>query len=188
MSSGSFFNTMKTKTNGSDSILDPGHDHEFCVESAVSLARSLCQEKGIRLTPLRERVLELVWSSHRPIGAYEILDVLRSERGGAAPPTAYRALDFLMENGLIHRVESLNAFVGCADAGHRHGGQFLICQNCGKALELQDKSLDIAIAEVARKAGFSIDSRTIELIGTCPFCRDGNQQTGNEDTKGRGRG
>lgn len=152
-------------------IFDPRHDHKHCVESAISAAHSICREKRIRLTALRERVLQLVWSSHKPIGAYEILDVLRSERRGAAPPTVYRALNFLLDNGLVHRIESLNAYIGCADARHQDGGQFLICQDCGIALELSNSQLDQAIIDVAGEAGFLINSQTIELRGTCPLCQ-----------------
>lgn len=175
---------MTIKIDAPSNILDPGHDHASCVETAVSRARSICGEKGIRLTPLRERVLQLVWNSHRPIGAYEILDVLRSERGGAAPPTVYRALDFLVANGLVHRIESLNAFVGCADAGHGHGEQFLICRECGKVVELSDKSLETAVSAAAKQVGFSIESRIIELRGTCPFCQQNRQETGGTPAKG----
>ena len=90
------------------------HDHKHCVEDALAAAERLCAAKDLRFTPLRRRVLELVWSSHKPVGAYALLDKLRNEDLGSAPPTVYRALDFLIENGLIHRIERMNAFIGCS--------------------------------------------------------------------------
>jgi Fur family zinc uptake transcriptional regulator len=99
------------------------HDHSHCVHSALSEADTLCAQKGLRLTALRRRVLELVWQSHKPLGAYDILAVLSEQDGRrAAPPTVYRALDFLLENGLVHRISSLNAFVGCVHPGARASG------------------------------------------------------------------
>ena len=147
-----------------------GHDHGSCVESAVEKATRICDERQIRMTPLRKRVLELVWSSHKPIGAYDILDVLHAERGAGAPPTVYRALDFLLENRLIHRIESLNAFVGCTEPDRDHAGQFLICRTCGTVAEISDAGLDTAVSGAASKAGFAIERRTIELEGVCPVC------------------
>ena len=100
---------------------------------------SSARQKGVRFTPLRRRVLELVWSSHKPVGAYALLDQLRNEDLGSAPPTVYRALDFLIENGLIHRIERMNAFVGCSHPGEAHRGFFLICGDCGNAEELRER-------------------------------------------------
>ncbi len=117
------------------------HDHKHCVEDAVAAAERLCAAKDLRFTPLRRRVLELVWSSHKPVGAYALLDQLRDEDLGSAPPTVYRALDFLIENGLIHRIERMNAFVGCSHPGEAHRGFFLICGDCGNAEELESDGL-----------------------------------------------
>ena len=100
-------------------------------------AEKLCAAKGLRFTPLRRRVLELVWSGHKPVGAYALLDQLRDEDLGSAPPTVYRALDFLIEHGLIHRIERMNAFIGCSHPGEAHRGFFLICGECGNAEELE---------------------------------------------------
>ena len=96
------------------------HDHDHCIETALGDAESVCIERGVRLTVLRKRVLEIVWQSHRPLGAYAILDVLAADGRRAAPPTVYRALDFLQENGLVHRIASMNAFVGCPMPDRRH--------------------------------------------------------------------
>jgi len=150
---------------------DTRHDHRHCLRDALDRAATLCRQRGVRLTPLRRRVLELVWGGHRPLGAYDILDALRAERSGAAPPTVYRALDFLRDQGLVHRIESRNSFVGCPDPDTPHGGQFLICRSCGQAAELNDAAIDDAIRSSAERAGFAVGRRTIEIEGECPSCR-----------------
>ena len=154
-------------------FLDVGHNHDHCLEGALDRAAALCGERGVRLTPLRRRVLELIWSGHKPLGAYDILDILRTERQGSAPPTVYRALDFLLRHGLVHRIESLNSFVGCPNPDSHHGGQFLICRSCGMAGELNDSRIDDAIRKSAAKAGFEVGRRTVEIEGLCPHCQDG---------------
>ena len=116
------------------------------------------------MTPLRRRVLELVWNSHRPVGAYAILDDLREGDKAAAPPTVYRALDFLMEQGLIHRIESLNAFVGCDHPEDRHVSQFLICAHCGAAVEIDDRGIANPVKKSAADAGFTVNRFTVEQI------------------------
>jgi Fur family transcriptional regulator, zinc uptake regulator len=147
------------------------HDHEHCVEDAVAAAEKLCGAKGLRFTPLRRRVLELVWSSHKPVGAYALLDGLRNEELGSAPPTVYRALDFLIDNGLIHRIERMNAFVGCSHPGEAHRGFFLICGDCGNAEELQSDGLADSITSSASRRGFAARDMTLEVMGTCAECR-----------------
>ncbi|MCK5886619.1 MAG: transcriptional repressor, partial [Alcanivorax sp.] len=102
------------------------HNHQACVAQALSDAHAICRDENARLTPIRERVLELIWQSHKPLGAYDILAKLSSDGHNAALPTVYRALDFLLQHGLVHRIASLNAFVGCAHAGEHHRGTFLI--------------------------------------------------------------
>ncbi|MEE8350945.1 MAG: Fur family transcriptional regulator [Rhodospirillales bacterium] len=151
---------------------ETGHDHIHCLESALGRAGELCRERRVRLTPLRRRVLELVWGGHKPLGAYDILDILKSERRGAAPPTVYRALGFLLKQGLVHRIESLNSFVGCPfpDQDKPHGGQFLICRSCGLTAEINDHQIDQAIKESADKVGFAIARPMIEIEGLCPRC------------------
>ncbi len=153
-----------------------GHDHQHCIDDALGNAATLCQQRGARLTRLRRRVLGLVWQSHRPIGAYDILDVLRAEQGRAAPPTVYRALEFLLEQGFIHRIESLNAYMGCSGPGANHGGQFLICTGCGEAVELNDRRISQAIGESAEAAGFQLKSQIIEVVGLCPLCHPAEGQ------------
>jgi Fur family zinc uptake transcriptional regulator len=147
------------------------HDHRACVASALAAAAELCEARGEKLTELRRRVLELVWAGHKPVGAYQILDALRADGRSAAPPTVYRALDFLLAQGLVHRVESLNAFIGCPHPGEAHATQFLICGSCGTAVELDDPGIDRAIDGTARRLGFAVAARTVEIAGTCAQCR-----------------
>lgn len=148
------------------------HDHSRCVSRALSSADALCQRQGVRLTALRRRVLELVWQSHIPLGAYDILATLTAEDGRrAAPPTVYRALDFLLENRLVHRIASLNAFVGCTHPEQPHQGQFLICRQCKAAIELESSAIGEAIQQVAATQGFHVESETVEVVGLCDHCR-----------------
>lgn len=149
------------------------HDHSRCVSHALAEAESICTRQGLRLTTLRKRVLELVWASHKPLGAYDILGVLSDEYGRrAAPPTVYRALDFLLENGLVHRIASLNAFVGCSHPEHAHQGQFLICRGCHAAIELEQAAISDAIINGAAGVGFAVESQTVEVVGLCAGCRE----------------
>jgi Fur family zinc uptake transcriptional regulator len=132
----------------------------------------LCLKQGLRLTALRRRVLELVWQSHKPLGAYDILAVLSEQDGRrAAPPTVYRALDFLLDNNLVHRIASLNAFIGCNHPEHAHQGQFLICRDCHVAVELEHKTISDAIVESALGVGFAVEGQTVEVVGLCAACQ-----------------
>ena len=155
-------------------FVDRSHDHGACVADALARAERLCEAHGTRLTDLRRRVLELVWSSHEPVGAYRLLELLDREAGGAgrraAPPTVYRALDFLMEQGLVHRIESLNAFVGCDQPHAAHASQFLICARCGASVELNDPGIAKALSACADRLGFQVEQPTVEIKGTCPNC------------------
>ncbi len=149
------------------------HDHSHCVSHALAEAESICTRQGLRLTALRKRVLELVWQSHKPLGAYDILGVLSEQDGRrAAPPTVYRALDFLLENGLVHRISSLNAFVGCNHPEHAHQGQFLICRSCHAAIELEQPAISEAIVASAAAVGFAVEGQTVEVLGLCAGCRE----------------
>ena len=148
------------------------HDHDHCVSHALAEADSLCARQGVRLTALRKRVLELVWQSHKPLGAYDILAVLSEHDGRrAAPPTVYRALDFLLENGLVHRIASLNAFIGCVHPGELHQGQFLICKACHAAIELELPAISQSIVAGATAVGFAVESQTVEVVGLCAGCQ-----------------
>ena len=151
-------------------FIDDNHDHQDCVAKALEMAEELCQRHKKRFTDIRRRVLELVWSQHKPIGAYDLLELLQKE-GRAAPPTVYRALDFLQQLGLVHRLASLNAYVGCTVPGEPHDGQFLICESCHSLAEMDVPSITSAIEESALESGFSPKSHTIEIMGLCPSCR-----------------
>ena len=162
----------KFRETAMKSLSGDGHDHVSCVAEALQRAEDICAARGARLTKLRRHVLQLIWESgHAPIGAYELLRRLDKEHASAVPPTVYRALDFLIEQGLVHRIESLNAFVGCASPQEEHVGQFLICQSCGTAAEMNDARIDRAIEKVAAELGFATNGRVIEVRGLCPICR-----------------
>ena len=148
------------------------HDHRHCIDQAMAQARSLCQQRGARLTPVRQRVLELVWQSHQPLGAYQILEQLAKDGFNSAPPTVYRALEFLLEQGLAHRITSLNAFIGCCQPLSHHAGYFLICRQCGSAQELKSPALRAELQQQAASQGFKIEQETVELAGLCPNCQD----------------
>jgi Fur family transcriptional regulator, zinc uptake regulator len=158
-------------SNPAASFPAEGHDHEACIGSALDRAAALCEERGARLTDLRRQVLELVWRGHSAVGAYEILAALQARHPGAAPPTVYRALDFLVEQRLVHRIESLNAYVGCDRPDRPHISQFLICTGCGATAELTDPGIEAAIGRRAEALGFAVEQQTVELRGRCPACR-----------------
>ena len=146
------------------------HNHAACIADALAAAEQHCGQHGLRFTPLRRQVLEIVWSRHAPIGAYEILEELRSESRAAAPPTVYRALEFLVEHGFVHKIESLNAFVGCDRPGGDHVGQFLICGSCQQVGELDDPDIAKLIVKKAKTIGFVVSHQTIEVRGLCCNC------------------
>ncbi len=167
---------MSAFDNASASFAGARHDHRACVETALATAARLCTKRGARLTPLRRRVLELIWhshapGSHKPVRAYDLLARLSGKQRPAAPPTVYRALEFLRAQGLIHRIESLNAYVGCMHPEGTHGGQFLICSDCGAAAEVHDPRVDAAVARRAKELGFAVRRKTIEVEGICPPCQ-----------------
>jgi Fur family transcriptional regulator, zinc uptake regulator len=137
-------------------------------------AAALCDRRGTRLTELRRQVLGLILDADAPTGAYDLLEMLRGHRGASAPPTVYRALEFLLEQGFVHRIERLSAFVGCietGDHGHHHAAQFLICRTCGHATEIDDHALAHALAHAAEAVGFKVSGATIEAEGMCAKCR-----------------
>ena len=150
------------------------HNHAACVRQALDWAEALCARRGARLTALRRQVLEHVWSSHQAVKAYTLLDMLAP--GGAKPPTVYRALQFLQEQGLVHRLESLNAYVGCPRPDHTEAGQFLICNGCGEVREMRGPAIHAALSAQAQREGFRVEQETVELRGTCERCLDGSAQ------------
>lgn len=150
------------------------HNHAHCIDDALTAARSLCQSRGARLTNLRLQVLELIWQSHKPLGAYTLMDMLgAASTRRVAPPTVYRALDFLLEQGLIHRIHGLNAFIGCPSPSHQHQSHFLICSQCGIAMELEQVHLAQTIQQAAETLGFRVDAQSLEVTGLCAACQQG---------------
>ena len=138
-----------------------GHDHGQCVADALAVAEAVCARRNARLTHLRRRVFEMLWAAHKPTRAYDLLDRLRHEHDGAAPPTVYRALDFL-----------LNAYIGCVQPDAPHRGQFLICDGCQSVAELDDPEIAKRVLTKASDLGFEVRHQTIEVSGMCPDCSD----------------
>lgn len=164
----------------SESIISPflgTHDHDHCRDDAVRVAEEYCQEHGLRFTRLRREVLEIVWKSHKPIRAYDVLEHLRKLGHRPAPPTAYRALDFLVEADLIHRIESLNAYVGCPSPDEGHFCQFLICDRCGTAAEFENTEVNSAVLSSSGNLGFIPKRQIIEIHGLCKSCTTESQSS-----------
>ena len=155
-----------------DVFLPPGHDHGRCSADAMARAEALCAERAQRLTASRRLVLETLASSHRPIGAYEIIERLADHGRRPAPITVYRALDFLVENGLVHRIESRNAFFACINR-HDTGTMavFFICESCGAVGEAPSVAVADALLAAATGAAFSPTTPVIEIAGICAHCR-----------------
>jgi Fur family transcriptional regulator, zinc uptake regulator len=150
----------------------PDHDHGRCATAAITHAEELCAARAQRLTPMRRHVLQALLASHRPLGAYEIIERL-ADPGRPAPITIYRALDFLRDNGLVHRIESRNAFVACV---HNHAGDdfvvFLICEHCGAVGEAPGGVVAEALKASSRAVGFAPKNPVIEIAGICSHCRE----------------
>jgi Fur family zinc uptake transcriptional regulator len=163
---------MTTHTNPSqDYPKSLEHNHNECVSEALATAEHLCVDRGVQLTPIRHKVLELIWEGHKAVKAYELLDRLKPLQQAAKPATIYRALDFLIEQGLIHRVESLNAFVGCRCSGHQHEQLLLICKLCQEVEERSAKEVMLALSDEIKQAGFIVYSKAIEVHGICAECQ-----------------
>jgi Fur family zinc uptake transcriptional regulator len=150
----------------------PGHDHDRCATDAIAHAETICAARKERLTPIRRRVLEALLASHQPLGAYELIDRLADDGGRPAPITIYRALDFLREQSLVHRIESRNAFIACV---HNHDSGdpvvFLICETCGAVGEAASAAVAETIRTASRAAGFTPKTPVIEISGTCAHCK-----------------
>lgn len=141
------------------------------VSSLLRMAEVRCRDNDVRFTPIRRRVFELISEHSSGLKAYELLDLLSSEHASARPPTVYRALDFLLEQGLVHRIESLNAYVACPCPDHSRGFQLMICRHCGLVEEMHDHDTMARLEETAAGHGFRIERQTIELSGVCQQCQ-----------------
>lgn len=157
------------------------HDHGRCINAALLRATDLCAEQNARMTTTREAVLRLLWQSHQPLGAYQLQDqlaVMLDKR--IAPPTVYRAIEFLLQLGLIHRIPSLNAYIGCPFPNSEHSNLFMICTECGSAAEVAHHTLNAVLQNASDKANFTLQSQNLELFGLCPGCSN-NPEVPNHD-------
>jgi len=145
------------------------HDHANCIRSGLSAADAACDSAGLRLTPVRRRTLEILLHAHEAMGAYDVLARLDADGFGSKPPVAYRALTFLVDAGLAHRIERLNAFVACTHPGSAHDPAFMICNRCGTVAEGEAGT---ALHTSAAAAGFHIERTVLEVEGVCPACQD----------------
>ena len=150
-----------------------GHAHVAAAgaDAALALADEYCRERGEKLTPIRRKVLELLLASGRATKAYSLLDDMRQIHPGSAPPTVYRALDFLLSVGLVHRIESINAFTVCHDLTHCQHGMLVVCQQCGNVAELHQPALREALVAQIELAGYRLAGDEIELKGLCAECQ-----------------
>lgn len=150
----------------------PAHDHGVCADRAVRVARNLCRRRGLRLTSQREKVLDVLAQSHQPMGAYEILEKMTEDGKRPAPITVYRALDFLVGQGLAHRIESRNAFVACSRLHEAGRAVLMVCERCGTVDELEAASVFDGLDVLSSAEGFETRRAVIELSGCCAPCRD----------------
>jgi Fur family transcriptional regulator, zinc uptake regulator len=150
----------------------PDHDHDRCSADAMAHAEALCTARAERLTPTRRQVLEALAASHRPLGAYEIIDRLAVRGPRPAPITVYRALDFLLDQGLVHRIESRNAYIACISR-HQAGAMmvFLLCDLCGAVGEAPSAAVAKSLLAAAKSAGFTPKTPVVEIPGVCAHCR-----------------
>jgi Fur family transcriptional regulator, zinc uptake regulator len=147
------------------------HDHGDCQTNVLTRADALARSSSVRMTPVRRRVLEILLSQHRALGAYEVLEQLAQGGFGNQPPVAYRALEFLVEQGFAHRIDRLNAFVACMHPGEAHAPAFLICRNCRAVAEAPAKPVRTALNKAAGSLGFQVEGSSIEAVGLCPQCQ-----------------
>lgn len=168
------------------------HDHAHCAAATLARAEDVAAKAGARMTPVRRRTLEILLAEHRAMGAYEVLERLAAEGFGSQPPVAYRALEFLVEQGLAHRVRRLNAFAACMHPGQPHAPVFLICRACNAVAEAAGEPVRAALDAAAGAAGFRIERANIEALGLCPACAaevDAGGDTGaDHSAQGRDRG
>ena len=141
------------------------------VGAQLSVAEALCEQRGRRLTPIRRKVLELLLRHGRSLKAYELLDAMREVHPGAAPPTVYRALDFLMDEGLVHRLDAVNAWSACHDAGGAPHDLLVVCTGCGAVAELSDPAMSRQLAERVAQTGFTLATHETEIRALCPQCQ-----------------
>ena len=147
------------------------HDHDHCIADTLARAEAVVRARGLRLTPVRRRALEILLERHGAMGAYDVLERLAADGFGHQPPVAYRALEFLVDNGLAHRIRRINAFAACAHPGEDHHAAFLICNACQAVAEVPADALRSLLDAAAARAGFSVERASLEAAGLCPACR-----------------
>ena len=138
----------------------------------IQQAEQYCQENSLNFTPVRRKVLEILLQKNTAVGAYEILDLLREAGFKNQPPVAYRALDFLVQNGFAHKIEHLNSFIGCTHPEKDHSPAFMICRNCDSVSEEEALTRNFSVSQIASKAGFIVEKAVIEARGLCHSCAD----------------
>ena len=147
------------------------HDHAQCTAETLAHAEAHLQVAKARLTPVRRRVLEILLEEHRALGAYDVLERLSKDGFGNQPPVAYRALEFLVEHGLAHRISAKNAFAACMHPGERHAAVFLICKSCDRLEEAEAPAIHREITTAATSQGFMVASTVVEAFGLCMACQ-----------------
>ncbi|SDX42055.1 Fur family transcriptional regulator [Roseicitreum antarcticum] len=148
------------------------HDHDACAGDTLARAEQAVRDQGGRMTPVRRRTLEILLEEHRAMGAYDVLQRLATDGFGHQPPVAYRALEFLVEHGLAHRIRRLNAFTACMHPGDAHQAVFLICRQCDSVAEAREDAVRTALNAASAALGFEVERASIEASGLCPKCRD----------------
>lgn len=144
---------------------------ETSTAQALDAAERVCTQRGVRLTSLRRRILEQILKTDGVIKAYDLIHDLSSRDRSIKPPTVYRSLAFLLEQGFIHRIESLNGFVACNHPGEAHETLLMICDDCGHIDEMHPAHISTALDLAADEKGFAISGKVVELHGTCRNCR-----------------
>ncbi len=163
-------NKQSSHSAANSPVFGSDHNHSNCIEEALGNARKVCEGGGERFTDLRRQVFELVWAEHKPVKAYDLLSALSSKRSGVAPATVYRTLEFLQAQGLVHKLESLNAYLGCSHPNKDHQGHFLICENCEEVREVEFSTFSQSIDEIEATQQFRVNHMTVELFGICNKC------------------
>lgn len=146
------------------------NNHNTCIDDALKKAEKICRNKGLKFTKLRHRVLKLIWKSHGYVKAYDLLEELKKIDNSAKPPTIYRTLDFLIDNGFIHRIQSLNAFVGCSHPQKHKECYFLICKDCQNIEECCSEKIEKFVSSTSGKNNFLPSKVTLEISGVCQEC------------------
>lgn len=146
------------------------HDHTACIADMIAVAEEYCAANKLQFTPTRRRVLEFLLADHKALGAYDVLEKLVKEGYGSQPPVAYRALDFLVKYGFVHKIERLNAYIACAHPQEEHSPAFMICRLCGSVAEASSTPAKNLLGQAAQDVGFCVEHTLVEAEGLCPKC------------------